>query len=290
MLIAQITDMHVTDGGKDPAKDLVDANASLARAVEALNAQPVAPDLVIATGDLTDHGSPEEYRILRDLLEPLAAPVYLIPGNHDDSRLMAGALGNPSYLPGGGGHLSYVIDGYAIRVVALDTSDPERHDGVFSPDRAEWLDAALAAAPERPTLIAMHHPPFATGIWWMDAMGLDGAARFREVLAGHPQVRRVICGHVHRSVQATWGPTMLSVCPSTAYQTVATLEPSHPPQLAAEPPSFQMHWWTGEGFVCHTLPVRSEGPRLDLSQIMDWPKFRKRLAAGGPFFKSKKSS
>src|SRR5260370_3223172 len=82
MMIAQITDMHVRPRGKI-AYGRVDTNAMLEAAVATLEGLPRKPDLVIATGDLTDCGLARAYQVLRDILEPLSLPVSLGPGNHD---------------------------------------------------------------------------------------------------------------------------------------------------------------------------------------------------------------
>jgi len=51
----------------------------------------------------------------------------------------------------------------------------------------------------------MHHPPFQTGIAPMDAVGLGGADAFAAAPARHPEVERVSCGHLYRSIQAPVG-------------------------------------------------------------------------------------
>ena len=94
-LIAQITDMHIRPSGKK-AYGVVDTEAMLRAAVASIAAQPRQPDLVIASGDLTDCGLVEEYELLRDILAPLAMPVRLLPGNHDrreNLRLVFGDRG-----------------------------------------------------------------------------------------------------------------------------------------------------------------------------------------------------
>ena len=83
MLIAQITDFHIKARGKI-AYRVVDTAACLGNAVAAVAALDPAPDIIVATGDLTDFGRPEEYELLRELLAPLGKPIYLIPGNHDE--------------------------------------------------------------------------------------------------------------------------------------------------------------------------------------------------------------
>ena len=82
MLIAQITDLHARPRGL-PAYRVSETNSLIERAVDALLALRLRPDVVLVTGDLTDCGLPEEYAHLRTLLGRLPMPVYVVPGNHD---------------------------------------------------------------------------------------------------------------------------------------------------------------------------------------------------------------
>ena len=268
MRIVQITDTHVSaEPGATGA--LIDANEALERAVDVLNGLEPQPDVVLITGDLADRGEPEDYVILAEILDKLVAPTYLIPGNHDDARVLVEQMPTLDYLPRSG-HCSYTVEHFPVRLVALDTTDPERHDGVFPEDRARWLDETLSAD-QRPTLLFMHHPPFDTGIFFMDAIDLKGRDRFRHLIAQHPHVTRIICGHVHRAIQANWGPTSLSICPSTAHQVGLVLSESIPPTITTEPPSYQMHLWNGSSFVTHTNPFVWDGPAIKLGEgIKDW--------------------
>src|SRR5207248_4493935 len=76
-----------------------DTAAYLARAVAALNALVPRPDIAVATGDLVDHGAPEEYEHLCYLLEPLQMPVFVIPGNHDAREPLRQAFGGDGDCP-----------------------------------------------------------------------------------------------------------------------------------------------------------------------------------------------
>ena len=278
MLVAQISDLHVAEPGSF-MREFVDANAMLERAVAYLNGLTRPPDMVIATGDLTDHGRPEQYGLLRELLAPLRAPVHLIRGNHDERGAFAAAFGDPP--------AQYAVDDAGpVRLVAFDSVREGHHDGVVEPDRLAWLDATLAAQPDRPTLVFLHHVPFRTGIWWMDCIGLTGAADLEAVVRRHPQVRLVACGHLHRPITTTWGPTVVSVAPSTAHQTRCDLDPDHRPVIAAEPPMLSLHWWTGDAFVTHCTPFERQEAALDLTTLMsDWDTARARIVQGPPFAK-----
>jgi len=101
VIIAQITDMHIRPEGV-LAYRRVDTAPYLARAVEHLRCLKPRPDVVLATGDLVDAGTDEEYRRLRGLLAPLPMPVYLIPGNHDNRDALATVFADHAYLPQGG--------------------------------------------------------------------------------------------------------------------------------------------------------------------------------------------
>ncbi len=270
MRIAQISDLHVTDkaGGM---RRFVDSNANASLAVRQLAAHVSNPDVVIVTGDLVDEGTEAEYALLREVLEPIDRPMYVLPGNHDDRRVLETAL--PDFLPNdrADGHCSYAIDDHEVRLVAIDTTVPGRHDGVFPEDRAAWLDATLGAVPDQPTLVFMHFPPFETGIWWMDAIGMSGKERFAEVLAGHHQVGLIVCGHIHRSIQTRIAHATVSVCPSTAHQVGLALDPSVSPVLTDEPPGFQIHTFTGNRFITHTAALPWSGRTVDLDSLLALP-------------------
>ena len=265
MLVAQITDTHITSSGKlalrrlPPKGGVVDTVSGLERAVAALVCLRPLPDITVVTGDLVDAGGPEEYAYFRGLLGPLRMPVFVIPGNHDAREPMREAFNRDGYLPGEG-FLNYVIDEYQLRIVGLDTLVPGEAGGELCSDRLKWIDDTLAAAPDRPTLVLMHHPPFRTGIAPMDHMGLGGGADFAEIIRHHPRVERICCGHVHRAIECRFAGTIAGTAPSTAHQVTLDLRPDEPLTFAFEPPGYQLHYWCEEvGLVTHT------------AQIGDWP-------------------
>jgi Icc protein len=269
MLIAQITDLHIKPPGK-LAYGRLETAACLERAIAALLALDPSPDLVIATGDLVDAGDPDEYARLRHLLALLALPLYVVPGNHDTRRPLHAAFAGDGYLPADGAFLHYTVEDWPVRLIGLDTLVPGEPSGALCAERLAWLADRLAEQPERPTLLFMHHPPIATGIEHMDAMGLAGAAELAELLRRHDHVERIACGHVHRSIQARFAGTVASIAPSTAHQVALDLRPAAEACFTLEPPGFHLHLWQpGVGIVTHTAhtdsfagPYRFDGADL----------------------------
>ena len=256
MIVAQITDMHVGTPGSH-VDHVFHTAAHLERAVEHLNALRPAPDLVLATGDLADHGGVAEYERLRAILERLAMPVYLIPGNHDDRANLRRVFDRHAYLAYDGDFVHYTVEDWPLRLVALDTLVPGSDRGLVCPARLAWLEARLAEAPERPTLIFMHHPPFVTGIGSMDGMGLDGIDALAAVIHRHPQVERIVAGHIHRPIVRRFAGTVACVCPATAHQVALDLPPDGRLAMVMEPPACMLHVWLGEeqGLVTHVSPI-----------------------------------
>ncbi|MBT5206904.1 MAG: phosphodiesterase, partial [Acidimicrobiaceae bacterium] len=199
MLIAQISDCHIRDQGGSFTR-LVDTTETLRRVVDHLVGLDPAPDVILATGDLTDDGTASQYATLLDVLAPIADRLLPIPGNHDESPLFRGAFAD--VLPGNlaDDHCSYVVEDHPVRLVGLDNSIPGRHDGRFDPVRERWLDDVLAADPDRPTLVFTHFPPFETGLRFMDDAGLLDSDRLRAVIERNPQVRLLVTGHLHRPI------------------------------------------------------------------------------------------
>jgi Icc protein len=264
MLIAQISDPHIVAAGKlfrgpvqgtAPDAERIshefDTAAYLARAVAALNALVPKPDIAVATGDLVHHGAPEEYEHLRDLLAPLQMPVFVIPGNHDSREPLRQAFGGDGYFPAAG-FLQYAIEEYPLRLIALDTLVEGKGGGELCHERLSWLDRTLAEQPDQPTAVLMHHPPFATGITYMDEHGLDNAAGLAEIVARHPQIERILCGHLHRAIDRRFAGTVAGTAPSTAHQVRLNLIPDARISFIFEPPGYQLHLWQDGGLITHT--------------------------------------
>lgn len=262
MLIAQITDSHIRVPGK-LLMGRVDTAGFLAAAVAAANRLDPPADLVIMTGDLVEHAHPAEYAHFAALIAPLRAPVFLLPGNHDARDALREAFPGHRYLPRAG-FLQYTLEGGPLRIVALDTLIPGEGGGELCAERLLWLERALSAAPRRPTLVMMHHPPFPTGIAHMDRHGLKNADAFAAVIARHPNVERIVAGHLHRSIQARFAGTLASTCPSPAHQIALDFHAGAPLRYVLEPPGFQLHRWSeGAGLVTHTVPIGDfAGPYL----------------------------
>jgi len=271
MLLCQISDLHIRVEGS-LAYGIVDTAAMLGRCVSQILALPQRPAAVIATGDLVDFGRQEEYRRLRELLAPLTMPIYLLPGNHDDRVEMIRAFPDHAYLAQGSDYVQFAIDSLPVRLVALDTVVPGESGGALCGSRLEWLDRALSAAPQRPTIVAMHHPPFLTGIGHMDRIGFADRDALARVIARHPQVERIICGHLHRSITTRFAGTLASTCPSPAHQVALDIDSNAADCFVMEPPGFHLHWWSGGRLVSHVAvvgqypgpyPFRKNGQLID---------------------------
>lgn len=261
MLIAQISDMHVKAAGELLYRR-IDTAGFLERAVAHVNALDPRPDIVLATGDLVEGGTAEEYALLRRLLAPLAMPVYLIPGNHDARDALRAAFADHAYLPPSG-FLQYTVENQAVRLIALDTLVPGKGYGALCAERLDWLEARLAEG-DRPTILFMHHPPFDCGIDAFDNFKLNqGHERLAGIVRRHDNVERVICGHVHRPIQVRWAGTMASIAPSTAHQATLDLHDKAPLSMMMEPPGLALHLWRpGTGLVTHVSYIGTyDGPR-----------------------------
>jgi 3',5'-cyclic AMP phosphodiesterase CpdA len=252
MTIVQMTDLHVVSRER-LCLGRVPTNAHLARAVAHINALDPKPEAVIASGDLTDHGSAEEYDMLREILADLIPPVFVIPGNHDRRETLLRAFASEEYMPPPDApFVQYSIDRFSLRLIGLDTTVPQRDHGMICEERLRWLDNTLQARPDAPTLIFMHHPPFRTGVQWMDAAGLYGGRKMAQVVQRHPQVVRIACGHIHRPIYLAWAGTIVSTSPSTCHQLPLNLTGHGGLEYITEPRAVQLHVWDDSyGLISH---------------------------------------
>lgn len=250
MLIAQISDLHVRPEGT-LYQGVVDSNRMLANAIEHLQDLDRLPDLLLVSGDLVDEGLVEEYASLRNLLARSRIPYLVIPGNHDDRENFRSAFRDHTYLPRHG-PLHYCIDRYPVRIVALDSTIPGKHYGGIDRDGLEWLRTTLSLETQKPTVIMLHHPPFVSGIPYMDQYRYMDAAPLEEIISGSDNIEIVLCGHVHRSILRRWAGSVLCSCPSTTSEIALQLAADASPKSFLGPPACMLHLWSkDQGMVSH---------------------------------------
>lgn len=254
MLIAQITDIHL---GFEPDNPAEFNRKRLDMVIERLMNGPNRPDMLLATGDLVDRGDEASYRRLANALSVCPFPVHLAMGNHDARDAFRAIFPDVGCVDG---FIQYDVslDGGRKRLIVIDTLEEGRHGGAFCETRAAWLTARLAEAPDTPTVIVMHHPPVEVGIDWMNTHPDEPwVRRFADVIAGHHQVKALLCGHLHRPIAAPWNGVTVSICASTAPQVsldLRTIDPARPdnrPMIVADDPAYALHRWSEHGLVSH---------------------------------------
>lgn len=246
-LIAHLSDPHLTTGplAAEPA-------AGLYRALTRVLALEPRPDCVVITGDLVDHGRPDEYEVLRELLRRYPVPVHLVTGNHDGREALREAFGLAE--------TSYAAEYPEFTVVALDSLRPELGDaGLLGEEQLAWLDETLARRPGVAAFVCLHHPPIRVGIPGMDAIRLVDGPGLAEVVRRHPHVVRVLAGHLHRVVTAGFAGTVLTVAPSTYRQVDLGMREGRQVSFVAEPAGFLLHRLEGTECVTHSVPSSHTG-------------------------------
>lgn len=250
MLIAQITDLHL---GFEPNRPDEPNRQRLDQAIARLSHGVNRPDLILATGDMVDRGDIESYERLRDAFSKATMPVYPMMGNHDDRANFARIFPE---VPMADGFVQYCLSLDGLRLIILDTLEPQRHGGAFCAVRAAWLAARLSEDRQIPTVIVMHHPPFEAGIAWMDTHPQEPwVRRFAATIAGHANILAIWCGHLHRPIVAPWRGVTVTVCGSTSAELtldVNAIDPEQPDNRSMVingAPALALHRWTDHGLV-----------------------------------------
>lgn len=251
MLIAQITDLHVSCGGKLSA-GRVDTRAAFGRCIEHLLNLSMQPDVLLISGDLAETGAAEEYEFVAEGLRQLPFPAFAVLGNHDLREAMRAAL--PAAVESiASGHLCIAVDRYPVALIGLDTAVPGQPHGELCADRLHWFEQTLSALAGKPAIIFMHHPPFQTGLPMIDSIALKaGLTEFKQILKNSRNVLAVLCGHAHRAIETAIAGIPVRLAPSSSHQFALDLRADAPLQFVLEPPQILLHRWSSEdGLVTH---------------------------------------
>jgi Icc protein len=239
--VVQITDVHLFADSRQLLLGLP-TTESFQVVLKQLDALAPRPDLLLLTGDLSQDGKPESYRMLQTLLSPLRIPTYWLPGNHDCLPAMEPILDCSVISP----QKSFQAGGWCF--VLLNSQVPGCVHGCLDTKSLEWLDQQLTAMSEYPALVGLHHPPFIIGSNWLDGSSLQNSHDLFAVLDRHPQVKLVMFGHIHQEYSQQRHGVQYLGTPSTCIQ----FEPhSSNFALDQEHPGFRLlhlypdgTWWT----------------------------------------------
>lgn len=213
-----VSDTHIGPKGARPYEtDTAQNLRDVARRVREMELDPAC---FVFSGDLSDHGEPESYEHLREILDqelaPFGVPLLLGLGNHDKRlpfrRVMLGQVdaedeAEPYYYKWMVGDL---------RVIMLDSLIPGRVHGQLGERQLAWLDEQLADPAPGGQVVVLHHPSLPRGVPRPDDYLLEDRAAFAEVLERHP-ILAVLCGHSHVSTVGLFAGTLHVAASATAY-------------------------------------------------------------------------
>ncbi|WP_017317852.1 3',5'-cyclic-AMP phosphodiesterase [Mastigocladopsis repens] len=256
--IAQVTDMHLFANENHHLLGMPTTH-SFQAVLEQVKKLQAELDLLLLTGDLSSDGTPDSYETLQNLLRPLQIPTYWIPGNHDcaiamEQVLNLGLVSQRKSFERGGWNF-----------VLLDSTVPGCVHGHLSAPTLSWLDSRLEMIGNKPTLIALHHPPFQVKSHWLDTTSLQNPKEFFAIVERYPQVKLVLFGHIHQEFHCQRQEIHYLGTPSTSIQ----FEPeSSKFALDRKPPGFRLlklypngSWetWVERVPYFHTLNMAATG-------------------------------
>jgi 3',5'-cyclic AMP phosphodiesterase CpdA len=215
-VVAHVSDTHLL-AGEARQYGVIDTIDRFGAALERLARIDPPPQALVFTGDLADLGEPDAYRLLRELVDPLAeqlgAQVVWCMGNHDERAAYSRELfGKESDQP-----QDRVYDVAGLRIVSLDTSVPGWHHGELTDQQLAWLGDVLATPARHGTILALHHPPIPSPLVpAAEIIELLETERLAEVLRGS-DVRAILGGHYHFTSHSTFAGIPVSVAAATCY-------------------------------------------------------------------------
>ena len=145
MRILHLTDTHLYGDRDARHYDRIDTTAALRGILSRLEGLADI-DAVVHTGDASEDGTAESYRLLHEILDPFAAaldaPLAIVMGNHDVSAVYGEAVAPGERIAPSQDRVVPLAGG--ARAVVLDSSVPGAGYGHLDPEQLDWLRGVLA--------------------------------------------------------------------------------------------------------------------------------------------------
>jgi len=205
--IVQITDCHLP---ADPNREYRGTNPYDNLRALLHKVSDWKPDLLLATGDLSEDASPISYSAIQQFFNPFGVPVLALPGNHDDPILLA------QTFPGSPEDGMQVTEHGCWQIIRLNSCLPGKPHGRINEATLAGLEHVLARDTGRPRLLAVHHQPVEVGSPWIDKYRLFEPESFLQMIGQYPDVKVVVWGHVHQVFETDRKGTTMLGSPSSA--------------------------------------------------------------------------
>ena len=259
--ILQISDTHIV-ARREVVSGRLDTKTPLNDLVQRIQERrdEIGPiDALLVSGDLSDDGSEQSYQHLRDILAPLMLPTYVIPGNHDLREPLREAFLSDGYLPKTG-PLNWVRRIGDIHLIGLDTLIEGHRSGTLDQATLAFLKTTLGSIASGPVLLALHHPPFKTGIHFMDEIGLGAVPELSDILSKYPKELRIICGHIHTMMTVTVAGHIAISAPSPSSEFAYDTRVDAPVGFRELEGGCLLHKWDTVFQTTRIGPVAGAGP------------------------------
>jgi len=195
-------------------------------------------------------------------INKLTIPVHLMVGNHDDTPSLVQSF--PDLPRDEHGFVQTAIETPFGRFLLLDTKAPDTSAGAYCQDRRTWLAHQLETP--GPVFLFMHHPPFSVGIKAMDAIMLQDAEAFHQVIAPHKdRIRHLFFGHIHRPIWGTWRGISYSCMRGLNHQVALDLDaPAGRIKGNFEPPAYGVVLLSKDQVTIHMHDFTDNTPAFPL--------------------------
>jgi len=213
--IVQITDTHLF---ADQATELLGfyTHHLLVNIVDHVVCNPsIKPDLLLVTGDISEDESKKSYQLALSQFERLQCPIYWIHGNHDDEATLKAVFDRS---PSAKKLTQLTIPGWDF--ISVNTCRPGFGEGYIEDKEYQDFLLKIKTAKSNNTKIAvvMHHHPAPVNTPSIDEYMLRGGSKFLELIKQHPEIKLVICGHVHGDYKIAYDGFSIETCPATCFQ------------------------------------------------------------------------
>lgn len=230
LTLVQISDTHI--GYHQAANPEVEA--TVGRAITAINAMPRRPAFIVHTGDVSHLSKPAEFDTARQLLGQLKAPVFAVPGEHDvigdHGRAFRAAFGRDTT---GAGWYTWEQAGVHFFALVNVLQFGEKGVGALGDDQIAWLADVLRPLPsDTPIVVLAHIPLFPLYPAW--GWATSDAPKALALLQRFERVT-VLNGHVHQVVHHMDGRIHFATAASLAFPLPPPGQGAHPAPLVLPP-------------------------------------------------------